>query len=87
MQGDDLITLTSQAMLLCMIVSLPVVLTSSLVGLAVAFLQAVTSLQDSSISHGIKLVAVGIAVAATGPWAAARLLEFASSLMRAAFQS
>ena len=66
MDYDNIIRLTSEAMLLCLMVSLPVVAVSAVVGLLVSFVQAITSLQDQSISQGTKLIAVVI------PWSLPR---------------
>ena len=64
---DTLIQFTTQGMLLCLTVSLPVVIVAGLVGLGVSFLQAITSMQDQSISHAIKLIAVTITIVIVAP--------------------
>ncbi|MFG7036507.1 type III secretion system export apparatus subunit SctS [Burkholderia pseudomallei] len=87
MEIDDLIRLTSQGMMLCLYISLPVVLVAAASGLAISFLQAITSLQEQSISYGVKLVAVTVTVSIAGPWAAAEILHFAQQLMSAAVPS
>ncbi len=84
MNYDNIIGLTSQGLLLCLLVSLPVVLVSAVVGLLVSFVQAITSLQDASISQGVKLVAVTLTIVIAAPWGASTLLRFAESLMKAA---
>jgi type III secretion protein S len=86
MQYDTLIRMTSQALLLCLILALPAVLVSAVVGLLVSFVQAVTSLQDSSISQGIKLLAVGVVVFISAPWAGATLMQFSESIFVSLFQ-
>ncbi|AIO69122.1 type III secretion system export apparatus subunit SctS [Burkholderia oklahomensis] len=87
MEIDDLIRLTSQGMMLCLYISLPVVLVAAVSGLAISFLQAITSLQEQSISYGVKLVAVTVTVTIAGPWAAAEILHFAQQLISAAVPS
>jgi type III secretion protein S len=66
-------------------VSLPAVLVAALVGLLVSFVQAVTSLQDSSISHSVKLVAVSVTIMLAAPWGASAILQFARSVMQSIF--
>lgn len=83
MDVASLIRLTIEGLLLCMYVTLPVVIVAAVVGLAVSFLQAVTSMQDQSLSHGVKLVAVVIAIIVIAPFAAQAVLHFANE----AFQS
>ncbi|MBP1204808.1 type III secretion protein S [Duganella sp. 1411] len=85
MDFDNISRMTSSAMMLCLLISLPAVLVAALVGLVVSFLQAVTSLQDSSISHSIKLVAVSVTVMLAAPWGASAVLQFARSVMASLF--
>ncbi|KER67581.1 EscS/YscS/HrcS family type III secretion system export apparatus protein [Burkholderia sp. Tr-862] len=87
MNTDDLIGLTTQGMLLCLYVSLPTIAVSALAGLLISFVQAITSLQDQSISHCFKLVAVLAVLALTGAWGGAAILRFATQLMTTAVPS
>ncbi|MFP6560949.1 type III secretion system export apparatus subunit SctS [Paraburkholderia sp. B3] len=80
---DTLIQFTSQGMLLCLTVSLPVVIVAALVGLGVSFLQAITSMQDQSISHAVKLIAVTVTIVIVAPLSCAAVLHFANGMMRA----
>lgn len=82
---DNIIQLTSQALMMCLLLSMPAVIVSAIVGLLVSFVQAITSLQDQSISQGIKLLAVTIVVFVAAPWAGATLLRFSDSLLSALF--
>jgi type III secretion protein S len=86
MQYDMLVRMTSEALLLCLVLTLPAALVSAVVGLLVSFVQAVTSLQDASISQGLKLLAVGITVFIAAPWAGATLMRFSESIFTALFQ-
>jgi type III secretion protein S len=83
---DNIVNLTSHAMILCLLVSLPVVLVSAVVGLLVSFLQAITSLQDQAISQGAKLIAVVITLLVSAPWGASLVLGFARQALAAALQ-
>ena len=67
MNYDVVVQLTSEALMMCVLLSLPAVVVSALIGLIVSFFQAITSLQDSSISQGIKLLAVTGVVVVTTP--------------------
>jgi type III secretion protein S len=86
MDYDNIVRLTSQAMLLCLMVSLPAVLVAALVGLLVSFVQAITSLQDQAISQGAKLIAVVITLVIAAPWGASMVLGFAQQAVQAALQ-
>ena len=85
MDSDDIIRFTLQAMLVCLLVSLPAIVSSAVIGLAVAFFQAVTSLQDASISHAIKLLLVSAVIAVTASWSGALMVTFSQALLQAAF--
>ncbi|WP_423600124.1 type III secretion system export apparatus subunit SctS [Roseateles sp. MS654] len=85
MHYENVIRLTSEALMMCLMLSLPAVAVSAIVGLLISFVQAITSLQDSSISQGIKLLAVTVVVAICAPWAGSTLLRFSENLMAAMF--
>jgi type III secretion protein S len=85
MEYDNLTNLTAQALKLCLIVSLPAVAVAALTGLVVSFLQAITSLQDSSISQSMKLVIVTVTVMVGAPWGGMAVLSFARSLWEVMF--
>jgi type III secretion protein S len=86
MNYDVVVQLTSEALMMCVLLSLPAVVVSALIGLVVSFFQAITSLQDSSISQGIKLLAVTGVVVVTAPWAGSTLMKFSENLFTAVFQ-
>jgi len=84
MNTDNLIGLTSQGLLICLYISLPAIVVSAVSGLAVAFVQAITSLQDQTISHSIKLFAVTGTILLTAGWGGSTILHFAMRLLNAA---
>jgi type III secretion protein S len=84
MDYETVVRLTSEALLMVLMISLPVVVVAASVGLMVSFVQAITSLQDQSISQGAKLVAVTITLVIAAPWGASAVLRFAESVFKAA---
>ena len=86
MHYENIIRLTSEALMMCLMLSLPAVAVSAIVGLLISFVQAITSLQDSSISQGIKLLAVAVVVLVAAPWAGVTLLRYAENVMTAVFR-
>jgi type III secretion protein S len=86
MHYDTVIELASQALMMCLLLSLPAVVVSAVVGLFVSFIQAITSLQDQSISQGLKLLAVTITVFVAAPWAGTTMLVFSENVLRTIFQ-
>jgi len=87
METDTLVRITSQGLLLCLSVSMPVVAVAALSGLAISFVQTITSMQDQSISYAVKLVAVVATVLMIGAWGAAAILRFANQIVTLAVPS
>lgn len=83
MTEQDLIYYASQTMYLVLVLSLPVVLTTTVVGLLVGLFQALTQIQDQSLPFGIKLVAVIFVFIATASWLGQELLAFTTKLLKA----
>ncbi|MDH6146206.1 MULTISPECIES: type III secretion system export apparatus subunit SctS [Paraburkholderia] len=87
METETLVRLTTEGLLLCLSVSMPVVVVAALSGLAISFVQAITSMQDQSISYAVKLVAVIATVLIAGAWGAAAILRFANEVVTLAVPS
>jgi type III secretion protein S len=87
METENLVRFTTEALLLCLSVSMPVVLVAALTGLLTSFIQAITSMQDQSISYAVKLVAVVVTVLMMGTWGAAAILRFANEVVAMAIPS
>jgi type III secretion protein S len=87
METETLVRLTTEGLVLCLSVSMPVVVVAALSGLAISFVQAITSMQDQSISYAVKLVAVTAAVLIAGAWGAAAILRFANEVVTLAVPS
>jgi flagellar biosynthetic protein FliQ len=64
------------------IVSLPVLLTSMVVGLVVSILQAVTQIQEQTLSFVPKLVAVMLALVIFGNFMLNQLISLTDSMFR-----
>lgn len=73
-------SLAQEALLLALVLSLPALAASLLVGLVVSFLQAVTQIQDHALSFVPKLLAVALALAVSAGWSGAEIVRFASRL-------
>ena len=84
MDHDSLIRLCAEAMLLCLFVSLPAVLVAATVGLLVAFVQAITSIQEQAIGQAAKLIATVVAILVAAPWGGSMVLRHAEQLFRLA---
>ena len=65
-----------QAFYLILMLSMPPILVASIVGIALSLVQAVTQLQEQTLSFGIKLIAVCITMFLTAGWFSQEILRF-----------
>ncbi|HWW03982.1 type III secretion system export apparatus subunit SctS [Collimonas sp.] len=75
-----LATDVKQALMLVLLLSMPVVLAVGVTGLLLAFLQAVTQMQDQTMAFGIKLVVAVVVIALMSGWLGGELFTFADGL-------
>ena len=69
-----------QALLLVVAVTLPVLGVAAVVGFLVAALQAASQIQDPTLSHLPRLLAVSAALAVLGPWMGHEVAAFATQV-------
>ncbi len=81
--SSQLTRLTVETLYLVLLVSAPALVVSLLVGLVIGLLQAVTQVQEQTLSFVPKLVAVGLVLAVGGGWLGGELLRFTDTLWRA----
>jgi flagellar biosynthetic protein FliQ len=73
----QLVDAAQQALILAALVSLPIVGVAAIVGLFVAAIQAAAQVQDPTLSHLPRMLAVIAALAAAGPWMGHQIAGFA----------
>ena len=69
-----------QAMWITILMALPILGSSLIVGLIISILQATTSIQEQTLSFVPKLLAIVLAIAIFGPWMVGSLLDFTQQL-------
>jgi type III secretion HrpO family protein len=69
-----------QALFLVLAVSLPILAVAALVGLVVAAFQAASQIQDPTLAHLPRLLAVIAALALLGPWMGHEVAVFAQQM-------
>lgn len=84
MPPSTLVHDAQQALLLMLAVSLPVLAVAAVVGLLVAAFQAASQIQDPTLSHLPRLLAVIAALAVLGPWMGHEVAVFAQQMFLAA---
>jgi type III secretion protein S len=77
---DNLTQLASEALLLILQLSAPLVGVAALIGLLLGFLQAVTQLQDQTTTFAIKLLAVMALLVVLMPWLGTQMSHYSERL-------
>jgi flagellar biosynthetic protein FliQ len=80
MNQDVAINLSMQAMQLAFMVALPLLLVALVVGLAVSVFQAVTQIQEQTLSFIPKIVAMGAVLVIAGPWMLNQVVAYTQQL-------
>ena len=80
MSPDIALQQIEQSMLLVMLLSLPPIIVASVVGIFISLLQALTQVQEQTVSFAIKLIAVAITIAAMASILGSEMLNFAVKL-------
>jgi flagellar biosynthetic protein FliQ len=80
MNQDTVINLATQAMMLSLKIAGPVLLMGLIVGLLVSIFQAVTSIQEQSLSFIPKIVGVAVLIVVLGPWMLNQIVTYAQNL-------
>ena len=75
-----------EALLLTVALSLPIVALAAIVGLIVAAIQAATQVQDATLAHLPRLLAVAASLVALGPWVGREIASFAERMFLLAAQ-
>ena len=80
MNQDTVVSLATQAMVLALKIAGPILLVGLIIGLLVSIFQAVTSIQEQSLSFIPKIVAVAVLIVVLGPWMLDQLVGYAQNL-------
>jgi type III secretory pathway component EscS len=80
MPAATLLQHAQEALLLSVAVALPIIGVAAIVGLVVAAFQAASQIQDPTIAHLPRLLAVVAALVALGPWIGHQVGAFAERM-------
>lgn len=83
MNEGEIVQFASTALVLVLALSMPPIIVAAVVGTLVSLLQALTQIQEQTLSFGIKLVAVAATIALIAPWLGAELQQYTLSLFEA----
>jgi flagellar biosynthesis protein FliQ len=80
MDTDVVISLATQAMSLALKISLPLLGVGLVVGVLISVIQAVTSIQEQTLSFIPKVLAMAVVLVVGGPWMLNQLLSYTTEL-------
>ena len=82
MNQDTAINFATQAMTLAMEVGGPLLLVGLTIGLLVSIFQAVTQIQEQSLSFIPKIIGVAVMIVVLGPWMLNQLVTYTHNLFQ-----
>ncbi|MDR2735927.1 MAG: type III secretion system export apparatus subunit SctS [Puniceicoccales bacterium] len=80
MDQGFIINITSKAMILVLVLSMPPILVATFVGLLTSLMQALTQIQEQTLGFAIKLIATVLVLALSAYWIGGQLLAFANNI-------
>lgn len=80
MTPNEALHILTQSMMLVLVLSMPPIVVASVVGLVVSLLQALTQIQEQTLSFAIKLIAISIAIAVTANFMGREIYNFTLTL-------
>ena len=81
MDTDTVVSLATQAMSLALKISIPLLGVGLIVGVLISIIQAVTSIQEQTLSFIPKVAASILVLVALGPWMLRYMIEFTQTLI------
>ncbi len=69
-----------QALYLVLMLSLPPIVVASVVGIVFSLIQAITQLQEQTLSFGVKLIAVIATLFMLGGWLCGEILRYSTEI-------
>jgi flagellar biosynthetic protein FliQ len=80
MTQDQVVSLVVDMMTVALKVALPMLLASLVVGLAVSIFQAVTQIQEQTLSFIPKVAAMAALIVILGPWMLGQIVSYTENL-------
>jgi flagellar biosynthesis protein FliQ len=77
---DTVVNLATQAMTLALQVAGPILIVGLVIGVAVSLFQAVTQIQEQSLSFVPKIIGLALVILILGPWMLDRLVSYTTDL-------
>jgi type III secretion protein S len=69
-----------QGLLLILLLSMPAIVVASVVGVLFSLFQALTQIQEQTLSFAVKLISVGVTLALCGRWIGVEIFNYTAML-------
>ena len=86
MSVDQAIDVVKNLMMLCLKMSLPLLLSAMIIGLLVSFFQAITSLQEQTLTFVPKAMFMVVIFVILFPWLTNTMLDYTTEMFKAMTQ-
>lgn len=80
MDQSVIVELSSKAMFMVLLLSLPSILLATFVGLGVSLLQALTQVQEQTLSFAVRLICITIVIMLTAHWTGTEMARYLDSI-------
>lgn len=80
MNQDVVVDLTMQAMQLALKLGGPILIVGLVIGLAISVFQAVTQIQEQTLSFIPKIIGLALVIVVAGPWMLGQLIVYTEEL-------
>jgi type III secretion protein S len=80
MNANDVVSYVIQSLTLTLMLSMPAILVAAVVGTLFSLLQALTQIQEQTLSFAVKLIAVGLTLFLTASWMGGELINYTLSI-------
>jgi len=81
MEAHEAVSLAQQAIAMGLLVAAPLLVVGMIVGLGIGLLQALTQIQDQTVSFVPKLVAMIVATFVALPWLIQKMMDYSEVLI------
>lgn len=80
MLTDQLVDVTRQTLMVMLVLSMPVLIAGLTIGLVVSVMQAVTQIQEQTLSFVPKIIGMVLIAIIAMPWMLAKLMVFSAQM-------
>ena len=85
MSSNDAIEIGREAVMVCLSVGAPILVVGLVIGIAIGVIQAMTHVQDQTVSFVPKIILMVVAMGCCLPWLADRMVDYGRQMLERPF--